>query len=32
MWLETLDLKTVRMMVERHELMGVAGAYKPGAK
>jgi hypothetical protein len=29
MQVETLDLKTVRMMVEQ-ELMGVVDAYKPG--
>jgi hypothetical protein len=30
MQVETLDLKTVRMMVEEQELMGVVDAYKPG--
>jgi len=27
---ETLDLETVRMMVEEQELMGAVDAYKPG--
>ncbi len=30
MQVETLDLKTVRMMVEEQELMGAVDAYKPG--
>jgi hypothetical protein len=30
MQVETLDLKTVRMMEEEQELMGAVDAYKPG--
>jgi hypothetical protein len=30
MQVKTLDLETVRMMMEKQELMGVVDAYKPG--